>query len=66
METTVEFIEYQANASIPRRGGVILKGLARSERQAVSLLFLIDTSGSMEAENKLENVKKSMNFILPF
>ena len=66
METTLEFIEYQADATIPRRGGIILKGKARSERQAVSLLFLIDTSGSMESEHKLENVIKSMNFILPF
>jgi Mg-chelatase subunit ChlD len=66
MNVQVKYIESQANPSVKRRGGVLLKGATRSERQPVHLLFLIDTSGSMEEGNKLLNVKKSMSFILPF
>ncbi len=65
MNVQIKYIETQANSNIKRRGGVILKGAARTERQPVHLLFLIDTSGSMEDQNKLVNVKKSMSFILP-
>ncbi len=65
MNVQIKYIEAQANSNIKRRGGVILKGAARTERQPVHLLFLIDTSGSMEDQNKLVNVKKSMSFILP-
>ena len=66
MELQVKYIETNADATKLRRGGVILKGLQRADRQPVHLNFLIDTSGSMEMDRKLENVKKSMNFILPF
>jgi Mg-chelatase subunit ChlD len=66
MNAQIKYIESQTNSSVKRRGGVILKGAARTERQPVHLLFLIDTSGSMEEAEKLVNVKKSMNFILPF
>lgn len=66
MNAQIKYIESQASSSVKRRGGVILRGAARTERQPVHLLFLIDTSGSMEESHKLVNVKKSMNFILPF
>lgn len=66
MNVQVKYIESHASSSIKRRGGVLLKGEARAARQPVHLLFLIDTSGSMEEGEKLVNVKKSMNFILPF
>jgi Ca-activated chloride channel family protein len=65
MNIQIKYIESQANSAIKRRGGIILKGAARTERQPVHLLFLIDTSGSMEEQHKLVNVKKSMSFILP-
>lgn len=65
MNVQIKYIESQLSSSVKRRGGVILKGAARTERQPVHLLFLIDTSGSMEEQNKLVNVKKSMSFILP-
>ncbi len=66
MEVTAKYIETNSDSSKIRRGGLILKGLQRTERQPIHLTFLIDTSGSMELDRKLENVKKSMNFILPF
>jgi len=65
MNVQIKYIESQISSTAKRRGGIILKGAARTERQPVHLLFLIDTSGSMEQDNKLVNVKKSMNFILP-
>ena len=66
MDVRAKYIETQSNSSVPRRGGLVLKGRARAERQPVHLYFLIDTSGSMHIENKLANVQRSMNFILPF
>jgi Mg-chelatase subunit ChlD len=66
MDARAKYIETQSNPAVPRRGGLVLKGRARSERQPVHLYFLIDTSGSMHIENKLANVQRSINFILPF
>lgn len=66
MNAQIKYIESQTSSNVVRRGGVILRGAARTERQPIHLLFLIDTSGSMEDQDKLVNVKKSMNFILPF
>lgn len=66
MNIQVAYIESQSNPAVKRRGGILLKGAARTERQPVHLLFMIDTSGSMDEAEKLVNVKKSMNFILPF
>lgn len=66
MNVQVKYIESQSNAEASRKGGVYLKGLKRDDRQPVHLLFLIDVSGSMDEENRLDNVRRSMNFILPF
>lgn len=66
MNINVNYIESQANPDTLRKGGVYLKGLKRDDRQSVHLLFLIDVSGSMDEENRLDNVRRSLNFILPF
>jgi Mg-chelatase subunit ChlD len=66
MNVQVKYIESQRNPYTSRKGGVHLKGLKRDDRQPVHLLFLIDVSGSMDEENRLDNVRRSMNFILPF
>jgi hypothetical protein len=66
MNVQVKYIESQGNPYTSRKGGVYLKGLKRDDRQPVHLLFLIDVSGSMDEENRLDNVRRSMNFILPF
>lgn len=60
MDSTVSF--YSQN-----RIAVTLKGLSRSpeSRQSVHLLFLIDTSDSMNDFNKLENVKSTLSFLQP-
>jgi len=46
------------------RIGVRAKDIAPSEMPVRNLVFLIDTSGSMEAENRLPLVKKSLNLLV--
>ena len=48
-------------------GAVVLKGIPSGETTtSVHMIFVIDVSDSMEDCNKLENVKQSMKFVLPF
>lgn len=47
-----------------KKAGLILKGQSRNTRQPVHMMLLCDTSGSMEQENKLNSVKKSVNLLL--
>lgn len=46
------------------RIGLQTKALARSERPAANLVFLVDVSGSMAPENKLPLVKRSLRLLL--
>ena len=46
------------------RGGLIIKAGSRSTRQPVHMMLLCDTSGSMEMENKLKSVQKSITLLL--
>ena len=56
--------QIQPDASLLRQGGLILKGQTRHSRQPVHLLVLVDTSGSMDLENKLSSVQKSLQLML--
>lgn len=47
-----------------KKAGLILRGNTRNTRQPVHMMLLCDTSGSMEEQNKLESVKKSVNLLL--
>jgi hypothetical protein len=49
----------------PTEIAVTLKGQETDRRQAVHLIFLIDTSDSMSDSNKLRSVKRSLEFIQP-
>ena len=66
MQYSCKYIEQQDDATKSRKGGLLLRGAARTERQPIHLLFVLDTSGSMEENQKLENVKRSINFLLPY
>jgi Ca-activated chloride channel family protein len=46
------------------RVGIRAKDLAKGERPRANLVFLLDVSGSMEPENKLPLVKRSMRLLL--
>lgn len=55
---------YIESARDLQKAGLILKGEARQTNQPVHMILLCDTSGSMEQENKLESVKRSINLLL--
>jgi len=46
------------------RVGVQAKTISRSERLPANLIFVIDTSGSMNRENRLELVKRALGILL--
>lgn len=58
------FTQIQDDTTIVRNGGIILKGQSRSSRQPVHMILLVDTSGSMESNNKLSSVQKSITLML--
>jgi len=64
MNTSSFYTQIQDDASIPRNGGIILKGQTRNSRQPVHMMLLVDTSGSMDMEEKLPSVKKSIQLLL--
>ena len=53
-----------SNEETSSKGGILLRGLNRTTRQPVHIIMLVDTSGSMEDNGKLESVKKSLRFML--
>lgn len=57
------WIQQVPAADVKVRGGVIVRGAARADRQPIHLIFLIDRSGSM-AGQRLTNVKRSLQFLL--
>lgn len=64
MNHSSSYIEtFEANPVL-KKGGLTLKGLSRTNRQPVHLIILCDTSGSMEMENKLSSVQRSLNLLL--
>ena len=64
MDISSSDTQIQPDASLLRQGGLILKGQTRHSRQPVHLMVLVDTSGSMELDNKLSSVQKSLQFML--
>lgn len=66
MQYLCKYIEHQDDATKSRKGGLLLRGATRTERQPIHLLFVLDTSGSMEENDKLIHVKRSISFLLPY
>jgi uncharacterized protein YegL len=64
MDCSSIFTQVQDDATVPRTGGIILKGQSRNTRQPVHMMLLVDTSGSMESEDKLSSVKRSIQLML--
>lgn len=64
MNSSSLFTQIQDDATVHRTGGLILKGQTRNTRQPVHMMLLVDTSGSMELEDKLPSVKRSIQLML--
>lgn len=64
MDCSSFYTQVQDNATLSRTGGIILKGQTRNSRQPVHMMLAVDTSGSMELEDKLPSVKRSIQLML--
>lgn len=64
MDSSSFYTQIQDDATIARNGGIILKGQTRNTRQPVHMMLVVDTSGSMEMEDKLASVKRSIHLML--
>ena len=64
MNFEASYTESTDSTQTLKKAGLILKGLSRNTRQPVHMMLLCDTSGSMEEQNKLNSVKKSVNLLL--
>jgi Mg-chelatase subunit ChlD len=64
MDISSTYTQIQDDTTVPRNGGIILKGHTRNTRQPVHMMLLVDTSGSMESEEKLSSVKRSIQLML--
>jgi Mg-chelatase subunit ChlD len=64
MLASIQYTKIQDDANLSRTGGIIIKGQTRNERQPVHMMLAVDTSGSMEMENKLASVRRSITLLL--
>lgn len=64
MDSSSFYTQVQDDVSISRNGGIILKGRTRNTRQPIHMILAVDTSGSMELEEKLSSVKRSIHLML--
>lgn len=64
MNTSAYYTQINPDATSLREGGICIKGLTRNSRQPIHMILLVDTSGSMGMERKLDSVKKSIQFLL--
>jgi len=61
----VEHVEFSADGTNQLKG-IKLVGVNTTQRNPTHTIILLDTSGSMNDNRKLENVKRSLNFLLRF
>lgn len=64
MDCSSFYTQVQDDATLARNGGIILKGQTRNSRQPVHMMLAVDTSGSMELQDKLPSVKRSIQLML--
>lgn len=64
MDSSSFYTQVQDDATLSRNGGILLKGQTRNTRQPVHMMLAVDTSGSMELEDKLPSVKRSIQLML--
>ena len=64
MDCSSFYTQIQDDTTLQRKGGIILKGQTRTTRQPVHMMLLVDTSGSMESDDKLSSVQRSIQLLL--
>ena len=63
MDFSANYTQIQEDSTVVRNGGLIIKGKVRAERQPVHMILLVDSSGSMEEDNKMSSVKRSIQLL---
>lgn len=61
-----EVSDIQVNNTLIKGVKILGDKLEQGERNSTHTIILLDVSGSMEDDNKLKNVKKSLNFLIKF
>lgn len=65
MDITAQFTQcIDSDSNVSRSGGILLRGRTRHDRQPIHLILAVDTSGSMDMDNKLLIVKQSIQLLL--
>ena len=64
MNFQATYTENCSDATTNKKGGIQIKAGSRSTRQPVHMILACDTSGSMEENNKLNSVKRSVTLLL--
>ena len=64
MDCSSFYTQLQDDSTLLRAGGIILKGHTRTQQQPVHMMLLVDTSGSMESDDKLASVKRSIQLLV--
>lgn len=64
MNFEATYIEDCTGVTTLKKAGLLIKAGSRSTRQPVHMILACDTSGSMEQENKLNSVKRSITLLL--
>lgn len=66
MDILSQFTQLSSDSDQILTAGIQFKGRSRNTRQPVHLILLVDTSGSMDTDNKLISVKRSIKVIMDF
>jgi Mg-chelatase subunit ChlD len=64
MDISAHYVSDSDSASRMRKAALRLKGHTREDQEPTHIIFLLDTSGSMDEDDKLATCKKSLSFVL--
>lgn len=64
MDILAHYISDSDSGSRMRKAALRLKGHTREDQESTHIIFLLDTSGSMDEDDKLTTCKKSLSFVL--
>jgi Mg-chelatase subunit ChlD len=64
MDISAHYVSNSDSGSRVRKAALRLKGHTREDQESTHIIFLLDTSGSMDEDDKLATCKKSLSFVL--